>query len=538
MKRVATINLCFLLISGCGKIDRAKPQDILSGNMIFKGEDRSSMSPTEASSILRFRNNCTGFLIKNSANKILAATARHCLRDEKDKLEQACSSGYIKFFNYLGSSFSCERIVLDDPKHDTFIVELKSSDHPSKLNLRPLKLTSVLPYFGIPLEMLGFPGDSVRLGNPTKTGNCSITGFRHKVEDRYYDKGVPNNCSTWGGNSGGPIIIENSELVVGVPGVYSPNDNSPRNKFGATQAYHEDMGLLIERNKKLLLDEGIEIVELSTNASIDLAFLGKDSISDDALLKLYDDSFKHLNSIVIEKKFNFLKDKLAIFNNTDSYNILHLALRSDNLELLKLSLQLNNASELLRVKSKNKQFAPYHFISNPEEFTVVNPDESMILDESSIGSLLEINLNHYKNIELQDLIFQRHGSSLMTLSLFTDDKLWKTIVNQSIPTELRAKLIEFYFSHPENIRLSPSKLKSFYKRLGGNNCRPQASSLGLISDNKIALKLDFICETEVKKSLAAQISVNEFKNGSEWPLVDENGEQLLLLRFTDGIFKL
>lgn len=42
----------------------------------------------------------------------------------------------------------------------------------------------------------------------------------------HQDREIFHNCTTWGGNSGGPILTADSRLALGLPAVYFPDHNA------------------------------------------------------------------------------------------------------------------------------------------------------------------------------------------------------------------------------------------------------------------------------------------------------------------------
>jgi hypothetical protein len=138
--------------------------------------------------------------------------------------------------------------------------------------------------------MLGFPGDRRRRGQPTASDSCSvrakISGTHQprniherelekslrdedrkqppefqarakKVDDHMEVSSLRHDCTTWTGNSGGPILGKRSgDVVVGLPVeailVERPIDPS----IGLRM---ENMAEFVRRNHKILEKEGVTI---------------------------------------------------------------------------------------------------------------------------------------------------------------------------------------------------------------------------------------------------------------------------------------
>ncbi|RYZ79298.1 MAG: leucine-rich repeat domain-containing protein, partial [Proteobacteria bacterium] len=108
-----------------------------------------------------------------------------------------------------------------------------------------------------------------RKAEATVSENCKITPYNElytsSVGDTL-DRSIPHNCSTWGGNSGGPFVVEGASDVVGLPGSYSPNYHSKNWMTGAGFGFDgrvAELNLietLIGRYSSELNDLGVQIV--------------------------------------------------------------------------------------------------------------------------------------------------------------------------------------------------------------------------------------------------------------------------------------
>lgn len=164
-------------------------------------------------------NQCTAFSVKNEAKRAIVFTARHCMNYEA---RQWCEKvGEFKTADER-DSYRCKQVLFDPKDSDFAAIELD----------RPIPddgyfLADFEPTEGRRLQMIGYPSDwyGKSLGGTVITENCWITSLK-RVSVNVVTKITPNpmaalhNCATFGGNSGGPMILENSNIVVGMPGSF------------------------------------------------------------------------------------------------------------------------------------------------------------------------------------------------------------------------------------------------------------------------------------------------------------------------------
>lgn len=282
-------------------IKEVNQTDLLEPINFFMQSNRRDLSDKEERLIVRAtkkgkESGCSAFFLKNTQGKIYVGTARHCY---SHKEEQACNndeirilpSGTLKNF-FLGT---CKRLVAGSIKDDFFIMEvniLDSTGAPASQELTsqiqkyyvPLVLTSYAPPAYFPLKMLGYPSDDVRKSRPTVSENCYVQPDNTKTaiqavpedqrdprylkwlnEKRPLDPETKSleirhramNCSVYGGNSGGPIIIENSYDLLGLPSSYAPG---LYNKIPESYSVaFEEIKSFVDRNLSQIQDNGLVI---------------------------------------------------------------------------------------------------------------------------------------------------------------------------------------------------------------------------------------------------------------------------------------
>ena len=102
-----------------------------------------------------------------------------------------------------------------------------------------------------------------RRGRLTVTENCwVIDGDEPSPHADLLDRSALHNCSTYGGNSGGPMIAEGTRIAVGLPFTYQPGDYDRRDPNDrATAAYLAKMADAAGTFREALVAAGIVLVE-------------------------------------------------------------------------------------------------------------------------------------------------------------------------------------------------------------------------------------------------------------------------------------
>lgn len=221
-------NLLFpllLVLVSCGQNHLPQKLEVTAGANFFENSRRVDATSEQKAGLARLRG-CTGFFLKNAQNKNLVATARHCFSYDAPTW---CKTGVAKD-EASGVELRCKSVAVGDTRHDLVVLELEDAPRNRSLDfeLAGFSLTKDLR-----LEMLGFPGDLYNGPRALKlTQNCWV--IEAKTRNIYDDPNVvddrtfTHNCSTYGGNSGGPMFIEGTRIAIGIPDTYAPNDFSQR----------------------------------------------------------------------------------------------------------------------------------------------------------------------------------------------------------------------------------------------------------------------------------------------------------------------
>lgn len=241
---------------------------------LFQNSLRRDAFPAEASHVVSLDTGCTGFFIENTSGKVLVGTATHCMHY---KMDDWCQAG--KFKDNDGHTGQCDKIEVTDPESDLVIFSAKDFD--AQAITKPLRLAAYQAQSHDSLIMIGYPGDENKRGRLTVTEHCWV--LQNHLPSPYpaempqlHDVTFTHNCSTYGGNSGGPMILRGTYDVVGEPYTYIPNNlvlfPDDGQYFAASAA---DMSQFVARHHDDLLRLGVAIsqspqVVADTASSIDL----------------------------------------------------------------------------------------------------------------------------------------------------------------------------------------------------------------------------------------------------------------------------
>jgi hypothetical protein len=221
---------------------------------------------------------CSGFLVENTRGNIYVATARHCLGYEAT---ESCRKGGFAFTEIVGFpvpfALHCKRVVAGTREDDLVLLEVKMTDpldrpqDPTSAlqHLAQYRLADYVPPAFAAIQMIGFPADSIQDSKPTVSENCQIQPKSAKdingqttlsldkagAADELQRLIGKHNCSVYGGNSGGPIVLENTRDVVGLPAGYYPDHLQTVNSDRA--AGIELTKGFVDRNRAALVENGV-----------------------------------------------------------------------------------------------------------------------------------------------------------------------------------------------------------------------------------------------------------------------------------------
>jgi hypothetical protein len=219
-----------LLATGC-KSSGSKPKQF------FEQSRRREATADERDLIVNI-SGCSAFFVKNSVNKLYLMTAQHCLSGTDPELWCQQHAGYAGTPASGESNVGCKRVVASEPKRDILLFEL--NDNPEYAG-RGLSLGRFQPRASTRMKMLGYPSDGQHSFNLTATENCWISAVpvpTPHANDKHFwvDTSGRHNCTTYGGNSGGPMIMESTDIAIGLPFTYKPGDFNQTPAFDASNA--------------------------------------------------------------------------------------------------------------------------------------------------------------------------------------------------------------------------------------------------------------------------------------------------------------
>ncbi len=195
----------------------------------FSNSTRRAATSVEAGHVVR-AGKCTAYFVRNSANKVYVGSARHCFGMSANEW---CKTGI--FEDGEGNTAACKGVVASDLGRDIVFLEADFKKPPKQT----FRLASFEPPAKSRLVMIGYPCDSDRQCALTVTENCWViqpgVPSPHKM---MFDRSALHNCMTWGGNSGGPMVLEGQDAVVGLPFTYLPNDLAQSKHADSSSAAH------------------------------------------------------------------------------------------------------------------------------------------------------------------------------------------------------------------------------------------------------------------------------------------------------------
>jgi hypothetical protein len=228
----------------------------LSPRQFFENSRRRDANASERA-LVAYVNGCAAFFVENSRGKVFLASARHCF---SSAITRWCQGGG-QFRDNDGKVGVCTRVVAAATDLDIAVFEASFAHAPAT----QLRLAAYAPPVRTRLFMIGYPADAdpttARRGRLTVTENCWVlSSDTPSPYQDLRDRSAHHNCSTYGGNSGGPMIAEGTLSAVGLPFTYVPNDYRRREAESlATAAHLAKMQDFVGRFRTTLDAEGIGI---------------------------------------------------------------------------------------------------------------------------------------------------------------------------------------------------------------------------------------------------------------------------------------
>jgi hypothetical protein len=245
--------ICTIACISCGRKDHTDDGNstLVASKMFFENSKRRSANSKEKKGLVRIYNDygyttsidssgnivmkmdeagCTGFFIRNQSGHNLIATAKHCFGGRPKDWCKYPTSRIEEVFT--GRFWKCKEMIVGDSKHDMLILKLEQGQRDKSGDYT---LAGFMPKEGSYLQMIGFPSDPY---SPSSRGvvteNCWVRkqSLPHPYQGKPEHQGTQNdkvfghNCSTYGGNSGGPMVVERTKLAVGMPYGYAPGNYS------------------------------------------------------------------------------------------------------------------------------------------------------------------------------------------------------------------------------------------------------------------------------------------------------------------------
>ncbi|MEY4630143.1 MAG: Trypsin-like peptidase domain, partial [Pseudomonadota bacterium] len=230
---------------------------------------------------------CSGFFVQSSQNRTLFMTARHCFeqsvsREPEDQVhptgttaaKRVCAHPqWGEITDGLGQKLTCKELVAgDDEFHDVLLFEMKE-----QRSGPALRLAGFEPTVGTKLKMIGYPSSALVGDNsfPWAVENCKVyatsvaSAWENTPGKVSKDVSFLHDCSTYGGNSGGPILIEGTDIVVGMPTTYDTrirkDDGMMNYKKEGSYSYAAAVSDFASAHRRKLLAAGITTVESDRN---------------------------------------------------------------------------------------------------------------------------------------------------------------------------------------------------------------------------------------------------------------------------------
>lgn len=304
----------FVILLFIPLLSLATPKGMFIPAAMFENSARRDAYPNEKHGIVKITTNfankvagrCTGYFIKNANNRFFIASAQHCAKYDFEKYCKA-QSIHVTTASRAFKGY-CESVIISHEKSDFVIFEARFADPDEVLrNIQFLTLADNVPSGGTLLKLIGYPGDEERKGQLTVSEKCSVlstnrTALQELTEEevtmlnsqkitrapapgnkarsqkptaveqeaalarkrsadiKKYAVKKLHNCSVYGGNSGGPLLIFGTSTVIGMPMNYLRMPVA--RKFPENSGMHfETTQSFIENNRRAFDDYKITTIK-------------------------------------------------------------------------------------------------------------------------------------------------------------------------------------------------------------------------------------------------------------------------------------